>query len=184
MCHFLDNPSAMTMCVGPVRSRRFYISSCPTSSYSAKSASRRAARLVGGGTAAGVRAKPASTTIRRPTGRGPRRPTRRPSRPARARRRYSRRLPQFAETIRGECVAAEPLRHWRRALAGNIPPLDTTRHDQQAAWPSSIVIPAKPSRPSARSTPADSEQSEPFSESIMLDRQNQRAAVWTALQEG
>jgi len=62
------------------------------------------------------------------------------------------------------------------------PALDGACRNQQDAWTSSIVVPAKPSRPFAHPFQYDPEHSEPFSESIM--RQNQRAAVWTALQEG
>jgi hypothetical protein len=50
------------------------------------------------------------------------------------------------------------------------------------AWTSSIVVPANRHDRPRDLFQYDPEHSEPFSESIM--RQNQRAAVWTALQEG
>jgi hypothetical protein len=62
------------------------------------------------------------------------------------------------------------------------PALDGTRRDQQDAWTSSIVVSANRHDRPRDPFQDDPEHSEPSSESIM--RQNQRAAVWTALQEG
>jgi hypothetical protein len=62
------------------------------------------------------------------------------------------------------------------------PALDGTRRDQQDAWTSSIVVSANRHDRPRDPFQYDPEHSEPFSESIM--RQNQRAAVRTALQEG